>query len=333
MRDFFCRSGGRSPALRRPGVYAGLAAAGLLITGCSAPDAREPSAADIERYMAVASENSALRWQVDYNLGRVGLLCMEERGFDVQGEGYEETFIAEEPMFQDRTSQLASVGVAVAPDPDTGYLTPIKPWENTPAQVEESAFNQLPEDERTRWWEAWGADGAYESVVLDNGQVAQWPTAGCLGAAYTALFGEDGYASFIQETVHAQGGLIEGWEDEEAVVLSRREWTSCMEDAGFDGAYASPDELRRASGELVWAAVQGANAAPDTEDFVEAELELAAADLACQERTGVAEVEYDAYAAQLAAQLAANEERVFAYDRTAEEVLVRAQEILAAGHL
>lgn len=318
-------------------VLVTIAVAATMIGGCSSGDS-DLTDEDMERYLQASSENSALRWQVDYNLQRIALLCMEESGFDVVGEGYEESFVATEPLFQDEQSRRASRGLAIAPDPEQGYMVDIRSWEIGEDGMGLSDFNRLPEGERNRWYEAWfGPHGdspeGSESITLDNGQTASWPVEGCLGEAYAALFGEDGYASFIQEAIHAQGGIIEGWDAENEVVEARAAWIGCMADSGYSQDFDSPNELRRSMDTVVGDFVEADLDSPEPEDYRAAELEMARIDIACQNETNVAEIEYDAYSRQLAEVLHANEEVVFAFAQTAEDLLIEAQDILESGRM
>ncbi|WP_156926192.1 hypothetical protein [Glycomyces arizonensis] len=316
----------------------GLAIVAVLATAGCFSEGSDLTEADIERYMQASAENSALRWQVDYSVKRIALLCMEQAGFDAVGEGYEETFVPSEPMFQDKRSRRASRGLSITPDPEAGYMVEFRSWELESNGRDISGFDRLPESERNRWYEAWFGpymDGPESSTVvtLDNGQTATWPKYGCQGEAYTALFGEDGYASYIQEAIHAQGGLTEGWESEEEVVQARYDWTVCMAEAGYEGDFESPDELRRTMDAVVSEAVESAIDSPQVSDYEAAELAMAETDIACQDQTDVVDIEFDVYSRQLVEILYEHEEQVFAFAETAEELLVRAQEILESGQI
>lgn len=228
--------------------------------------------------------------------------CMKEKGFEYT------------PDLQSAVSTLAGGGDEWKPDDrewvsQWGYGAADFPgnddsgnssttWVDPNADYLES----LTESERTAFTEAlWGKGATDASTEATSGEASEWDwtTAGCQGAAYHEVNGQDPLQT--DEFAPLMDAINELWQQASTapgMPETDRDWATCMDETGYPGFTAQSDAPQSIHAEVneLWKESgddsAGKPVKPDATKLAEVkerEITLALADLDCREKTDYAE--------------------------------------------
>lgn len=330
------------PDLRRGraalGVPALLTAA--LLAGCAEP----PDPIGRATAEAVLAENIAAADRVEQALDRVARLCVENLGFTVHPAAteYEETTDIRD---------LLGAWVYSAPDPslppeevygirvdDPAITLMYEGPDGEGVHTEPDPFTELPQADQDAYFAAYyGSPGMEaETVPLPDVGEAERAGGGCLRDAEDAL-ADGAYPDYLNHAglAGARGGT--DWEADPRVAEALRAWSDCMAARGHD--YAEPAHLRgdlfSRAGDLkaAWQ-IEGSMSLEEAEAALAEEVAATAADdAACHAESALEEVRVAVFWEYMVAYVGGHEEAFYSFVGRAQDMQVRAQEVLAAGGL
>lgn len=320
------------------GVPALLAAA--LLTGCAEP----PEPIDRATAEAVLADNMASADQVEQALERVAKLCVENLGFTVHPLAAEYEEAAD-------IRDLLGTWVYSAPDPalppeevygirvdDPAITLMYEGPDGEGVYTEPDPFTALPQTDQDAYFEAYyGSPGmAAETVLLPDVGESERAAGGCMREAEDAL-ADGAYPDYLNHAglAGARGGT--DWATDERVAEALNAWSDCMDARGHD--YGEPIHLRSAlytmAGDLkaAWQ-IDGSMSLEEAEAALAEEVVATAEDdVACHAESRLEEVQVAVFWEYLIAYVSGNEEAFYSFHQRAQDMQVRAQEILAAGRL
>ncbi|MET9686685.1 hypothetical protein [Streptomyces coeruleorubidus] len=257
-----------------------LAAAALLVAGCSQASGHE-SAAESQpdprplggAVHFTAAESAALHHAEERNVQE----CMEKRGFD-----YSLVPVGD----VDRTVAASRYGLLTqhraAQD---GYGLTAQRLAKPHADPNARGRAALSERERRAWGEALrgAADGPRQEIALPDGPTVTIPLDSCVSVARQELYGPD----WDRQYYTLQGlsnSIAEDTLAHPLVTAAEQKWVTCMHDEGF--RYQGPEDPRKAVRKQLDAARSDSAAILAAG---EEELRIAQRDAACQAEVGLAE--------------------------------------------
>ncbi len=292
--------------LHRPRVagYAFTAAAGLLLVGCSSAD---ETGTDTE-LGPISQRVIALEEQFDADVLSAHTDALEEQVADcMKAQGFDYT-----PQRQDTAALEASLDL---PDMNTvefaeqyGYgLTTLDDASATGDQATEPPTAQASTLE-------------YQEALLGSDYPAgkaQMP-GGCFGEAMATVFGDD--VASMDTTVAADiAGLTSSAEQDDRVVAALDEWSTCMDDRGYD--YATPDAAMRSIASRAYDST-GTLVQDDALSTLRTEeIDTAVADLGCRDSSGLTQAKAEVLARLETDYYAAHRDEVDAYLDQLEAVI------------
>jgi hypothetical protein len=204
--------------------------------------------------------------------------------------------------------------------------------------TEPDPFTELPQGDQDAYFAAYyGSPGMEaETVQLPDVGESERAGGGCMREAEDAL-ADGAYPDYLNHAglAGARGGT--DWAVDERVAEALHAWSDCMDDRGYD--YAEPIHLRSAlfsrAGDLkaAWQ-IEGSMSLEEAEAALAGEVVAAAGDdAACHAASELEDVQVAVFWEYLIAYVSAHEEAFYSFHKRAQDMQVRAQEVLAAGGL
>ncbi|MDN3240561.1 hypothetical protein [Glycomyces tritici] len=320
------------------GAPAFLAAA--LLAGCAEP----PEPIDRATAEAVLADNMASADGVEQALERVAKLCVETLGFTVHPPAaeYEEAAdirdLLGEWVYSEPDPSLPPAEIYGIRVDDPAITLMYEGANGEGVHTEPDPFTELPQADQDAYFDAYyGSPGMEaETVLLPDVGESERAGGGCMREAEDAL-ADGAYPDYLNHAglAGARGGT--DWATDERVAEALHAWADCMDARGHD--YGEPIHLRSAlfsrAGDLkaAWQ-IEGTMTLAEAEAALAEEVVATAEDdAACHAESRLEEVQVEVFWEYLVAFVSAHEEAFYSFHKRAQDMQVRAQEILAAGRL
>lgn len=268
----------------------------FILAGCTGGEApaKEDESSPLTEYFSafyggdLSEEEQQAKFETE-NKEREELVaqCMQDEGFEytpAPGSASFDPGVEWEPEDREFVSQWGYGAVEypgadeqpepeqITPDPNADYVM------------------ALSESEQTAYYEAlYGPSPSEEEMSEDGSYEYNWETAGCNGWADHEINGDDPLQSDeFADVMAAVTAFYESSASLPAIVDIDREWSACMDAAGYPGYATQADAQNSIYDEINGIYENSSETGPDEaamSELHEREVELALADLDCREET------------------------------------------------